>query len=271
MSCPDRTRLAAAIDGELTANAQRTLDSHLADCPECEAATAHLRALRSALPDAFDAGEDTTFWPELERRLEAHAPSRRIPFVIGGTLTAALAFAVLVVLTPAVERSEEGALLARGDPASPRSALLGADFFAHRGGPTDPGVLLAPGATVDPDTGFSFVLYNRTGSATRFMLFARDAEGELHWFYPAWRAVDAPSRAPLLDGARSVVSLPEGVTPDRLPRGRLELVALFSHEALSVLDVETALADGRPLDSLAAHHPLVTLQPLTVTVTVTER
>ncbi len=89
---------------------------------------------------------------------------------------------------------------------------------------------------------FSYVNPQAVG-ASFVMIFARDAEGRIFWFWPAWdKASDDPQSLPIAQGPDSV-ELREAVRHELQP-GDLTIVGLFTPKPLHVHEVEAAIANG---------------------------
>jgi hypothetical protein len=89
---------------------------------------------------------------------------------------------------------------------------------------------------------FSYVNPAPVG-ASFVMIFARDAEGRVFWFWPAWdKASEDPQSLPIAQGADSV-ELREAVRHELQP-GALTIVGLFTPKPLHVHEVEAAIANG---------------------------
>jgi hypothetical protein len=124
---------------------------------------------------------------------------------------------------------------------SPASGF-GFEAFAHPKSDPANGKLLQADARLAPEDGFTFTLYNRTGTAHFVMLLARDAQGQVHWFHPPYRTEkEDPASVPLA-AAPQVAQLDEGVTAENVAPGELFLYALFSDAPLHVSQVEAALS-----------------------------
>jgi hypothetical protein len=110
-----------------------------------------------------------------------------------------------------------------------------------------------------PGDGLSFQLYNRSRQEARFLLFGVDAEGAVHWFYPAYLAPGTDPTSPVLAAVPEVVSLGEGVTPDHPASGAFQVVAVFAPEELRVQRVEQLISEGS-LDALRRQYPGAEIQ-----------
>lgn len=63
-------QLSAYLDGELELHRRRRLEAHLAECPECAATLADLRAIVAAAPHYQGRQPSRDLWKDLEARLD---------------------------------------------------------------------------------------------------------------------------------------------------------------------------------------------------------
>jgi hypothetical protein len=89
---------------------------------------------------------------------------------------------------------------------------------------------------------------NTSGATLELMAFARDAAGDIHWLYPAYRdAGHNPASVAIETGARDRM-MPELVQPESPAAGAMRVVTLMLRSPLTVNDVERQLA-GRAADA----------------------
>jgi anti-sigma factor RsiW len=259
--------LAALLDGELTENAARQAHAHLAGCPACARLHAHLLSTSRALAQAGRPPADATFVAGVMERVAG--PSRHPARLWRLLPVAALAAGVGVGLWGGELREARpeapAGFTARGGPVEGLSRRVGVEVFLHPGSAAQGRRALRAGDTLAPGDGLSFVLTQRSGVALHAMLFAVDARGQVHWFYPAWVEPEDNPLALSLSSAHQVLSLPEGVTPEGLAEGPLEVVALFTPQPHTVREVEALLA-GRTPHALASLLPGSALHPLPLRV-----
>jgi len=253
-ACPTPEALAALLDGELTKNQADTVREHAQGCASCRAQEAHFQKLTSAL-SRLELPADEAFVQSVAAKL--HRPRRRSPL-----LAPALALAAALIATVWVTRSPPApsGLTPRGiaTPAGP-GRHLGFEAFVHPGSRAQARRPLREGDALSPGDGLSFLLYNRSHQESRFLLFAVDSEGTVHWFYPAYLAPGTDPTSPVLGAAPEVVSLGEGVTPDHPAAGAFQVVAVFAPEELRVQRVEQLLSEGS-LDALRRQYPDAEIQ-----------
>ncbi|HYV44466.1 MAG TPA: zf-HC2 domain-containing protein [Myxococcaceae bacterium] len=252
-ACPTPETLAALLDGELTKNQADAVREHAAGCASCRAQEAHLQKLTSAL-SRLELPADEAFVQSVAAKL--HRPSARRPIRFAApaaALAAALIAAVWVTRAPP-EPTPRGI----ANPTGP-GRHLGFEAFVHPGSRAQAKRPLHEGDSLSPGDGLSFLLYNRSHQESRFLLFAVDSEGTVHWFYPAYLAPGTDPTSPVLGAAPEVVSLSEGVTPDHPAAGAFQVVAVFAPEELRVQRVEQLLAGGS-LDALRRQYPDAEIQ-----------
>ncbi|HZN93514.1 MAG TPA: hypothetical protein VFB81_12455, partial [Myxococcales bacterium] len=196
-------------------------------------------------------------------------PRPRLGRLVAPALAAAAAVVVTVwIARPASPRLQPGSseFTARGasSPAGPSAGRhLGFEAFVHPSSRAQARRPLREGDVLTPGDGLSFMLYNRSHQEARFLLFGVDAEGSVHWFYPAYLAPGTDPTSPVLAAVPEVVSLGEGVTPDHPAAGAFQVVAVFAPEELRVQRVEQLLAEGS-LDALRQKYPGAEIQVIRV-------
>jgi len=252
-ACPPSETLVALLDGELTRNQADAVREHAAGCASCRAQEAHLTALTSTL-SRLELPADEAFVQSVAARL--HRPRRRSPLLAPALAVAAALIAAAWLARPAPRPD----FTPRGfaGPAGPQRHL-GFEAFVHPSSRAQAKRPLREGDVLAPGDGLSFLLYNRSHQESRFLLFAVDAQGAVHWFYPAYLAPGTDPTSPVLAAAPEVVSLSEGVTPDHPAAGAFEVVAVFAPEELRVQRVEQLLSEGS-LDALRRQYPGAEIQ-----------
>ena len=81
MSDPWADRLSEYLDGELQADEQEMLASHLRECPECAATLADLRRVAGRARALTDHEPATDLWPGIAARIGVTTPSAGAPVV----------------------------------------------------------------------------------------------------------------------------------------------------------------------------------------------
>lgn len=242
MTCPADHELSLHADGELTTNRAREVDAHLATCASCRARQQHLRALAGGIGAAYPAPvAEPAFTRDVVGRLAATKPARapRPRLALVGAAVA-LAGALVFFQTTTVDPGTFGARGAAEPPLAGPPSARNVGFAAHAEG----GRRLAAGDVVAPTAGFTFRVFNHSGRAVSMMLLALDAQGEVHWFYPAFLDPATNPVSRLIGADQVALDLEEGVTPDRPAPGRMTLIGLFAAEPLDVHTVEAELRAG---------------------------
>jgi hypothetical protein len=258
MTCPAPEKLAALADGEATHNEAAQLTQHVAHCAECRATQRRVLAAIDGLRQGSVVAERPGFVTEVMGRIEKGAAPRGC-----GVARYAMAMAALLVgfiaWTATRKGEEPPEFAARGGSSQAVERRLGFEVFRHA--PTAEAIGANGG--MKPGDGLSFVLYNRTGRETQFMLFAVDAKSDVHWFYPAYQSEAENPKSLPLPAAPQVLALREGVTPENPAPGEFKVVALFHEKPLEVRDVEASIERGG-LDALTAEG--ATLQTLSLII-----
>ncbi|HVE87171.1 MAG TPA: zf-HC2 domain-containing protein, partial [Myxococcales bacterium] len=206
-TCPTEETFAALLDGELTRNHAGAVREHAQGCAACRAREAHLSKVAAAL-SRLELPADEAFVQSVAGRLSRPAPRPRAP-VLPFALAAAAALAVALYVARPPSRS--GEFTARGAIAPGAGRHLGFEAYVHPRSNPQAGRLLRDGDSLAPGDGLSFVLYNRSRQESRFLLFALDSQGAVHWFYPAYLAPGTDPTSPVLAASPEVVTLSEGV------------------------------------------------------------
>lgn len=260
MTCLTAQVLGAHLDGELTQNEIQAATVHLAGCAECRQQLSQMQRAIAALPSAFASREDAGFITDVLTKLPAVERAR---FPWGGRLAlAAVAVAVLalipVIWVPSGEFTARGS--GGGSLSSQAQGARGLGFSAWVHPASTPMVRhpVASRETIHPEDGFSFELRNRTDKPVFAALLAIDSQGETHWFYPSWQTGGDPMTVQVPQ-APAVLALPEGVTPENLAAGDLQLVGVFLDQPVHISELERLLQAGG-LTNLRAHLPLATVQ-----------
>jgi hypothetical protein len=168
------------------------------------------------------------------------APRARA-LLLAGALAAAAA-AVVAVLPQAAKVDEHWAARGKAPGSSLRQAQ--AELFYVRAGKA----LAAEGAALHAGDGFLVRCANASEKQTFLAVFARDAQGEIHWLYPAYS--DARQNPHSLEIAAHAPehALDEVVEPDAPAAGPMRVFALFTDAPLSVREVEARLLGGSLAD-----------------------
>jgi len=253
--CPTEDTFAALVDGELTHNQAGAVREHAQSCAACRARESHLSRLTAAL-SRLELPADEAFVQAVAGKLNRPRPRPRM------VLPALAAAAAMVVAVLVVRPSPHPGFAARGAASSAEPSgrrRLGFEAFVHPASRAQARRPLRDGDALAPGDGLSFLLYNRSHQEARFLLFGVDAQGAVHWFYPAYLAPGTDPTSPVLAATPEVVSLGEGVTPDHPAPGAFQVVAVFAPEELRVQQVEQLLSEGS-LDALRQRYPAAEIQ-----------
>lgn len=202
---------------------------HLPACPGCRDHYDRHLQLAALDPRALSSEE------RIARGLGLSAGRRtRAGWRLAGlTVAAGLAAAVVLILPRGGHEGDCG-FAARGG-AGPG----GAELVVYR----VPARPLAPrpaGDVVAPSDELAFAYRDPIGKG-RLMIFGVDEHRHVYWYHPAWsRAEENPSGI-AISTAPGLHELPEAVT-QRLDGEELSMHALFSDQAITVRQVEAAVA-----------------------------
>jgi len=264
-ACPSDETVAALIDGELTHNDAAAVRAHVQQCAACRAREAHFARVASTLT-RLELPADDAFVASVAQRLDRKSSRPHLGRLVAPVLAAAAAVVVTVWIARPASSEPVSKFTARGapSPAGPSAGRhLGFEAFVHPSSRAQARRPLREGDVLAPGDGLSFMLYNRSRQEARFLLFGVDAEGSVHWFYPAYLAPGTDPTSPVLAAVPEVVSLSEGVTPDHPAAGTFQVVAVFAPEELRVQRVEQLLTEGS-LDALRQKYPGAEIQVIRV-------
>ncbi|HEX8700786.1 MAG TPA: zf-HC2 domain-containing protein [Myxococcaceae bacterium] len=251
--CPEPMELFQWLDGEVTTNRARQLESHVAGCPTCRQELAAQQRLISRLREPPKPPDEQDVQALMARLRAQPLPRRSLwqpAWPVG--LAAACLLGLGVVLWQSGPTRPPEPFAARGGPsASSLERHVGVELLSAG----QPPVLLRSGASVRRTTPL-FARYRNLGEAPAFLLlFAQDAAGELHWLYPAYLAPGEDPRSVALPPSEKDTAMAEAVMLDHPAPGPLRVFALVSPEPLRVLDVEQLGADVLTEAGLRARWP----------------
>jgi hypothetical protein len=258
--CPDEEQILLDELGELKVHDSRALDGHTASCPGCRQRRERLRALlvelgeaARHLPDdrgAFRARVQAAM--SAPTRPAAAAPGSPWPLRRPGWALAAAAVAlmpaVLLLRPDRVTTPTEGRFTARGPVLAPASR---ADVLLVRARK----LAEVAGQTIGPDDALAVRVGNGEDRELYLLAFGRDAAGEVHWFFPAYRDPGDDPAALRIDRQSPARVLDELVLPERPAIGPLRLATVLAPGALTVKQVERRLAAVPPGAPLAPLFP----------------
>jgi hypothetical protein len=234
--------------GASTPTSDRRLFRHMKTCTGCRD-----RYRTLALLEELEGGGAERARARLGRGLFQPATPR--PALVSAGLAVAFACAALVVsvgrMPSPFHRGGGAEFAARGGvPAfdAPQPSLA---IYRVPRDPSRPELLATAdtqraGSLVHAGESLAFSYVNPPAVGASFvMIFARDAEGRVFWFWPAWEnASDDPQSLAISQGTNSV-ELREAVRHELRP-GALTIVGLFTPHPLHVHEVEAAIANGLP-------------------------
>jgi hypothetical protein len=236
--------LAALLEGELGAPERTRLEAELAASAELRGQLSQLehicQALAAPVPelDALDLADAVRAGV---RRAAARSAERPPGWARWGACAAgALAFAGVLVVRFGLSASDPEFRAKSAAPADATARWAGVQVYRVTEGDTPERL----GEHIAASDGLLFA-YTNLGPAPfeRLMLFARGADGRIHWFYPAYERADSdPESVPIVNGGVQV-ALGEVIHHDFQP-GPLVIYAAFSRHALRVSEVEASLAQG---------------------------
>jgi hypothetical protein len=266
VACPDDDSLLRLELGELTVNDSQTLVEHITGCAGCRERRAAITRLLADIAGQVPA-------PDLEgeafvRRVMARAseispevaeprPGRSRGRLVSSAIAAALAVAAAGFLfqehAPVEIAGNDasrgtGRFVARGK--SETVSVSAEVLVVH-----DQRLLPLEGRRLNRSGALAVRVTNTSGATLGLMAFARDAAGDIHWLYPAYRdARDNPASVAIETGSRDRL-MPEVVQPEDAADGDMQVVTLMLGSPLTVNDVERQLA-GRAADAdLKARFP----------------
>jgi hypothetical protein len=221
----------AHFEGRISSATERRMRAHLGTCASCRAY--YERHLTLAAVDPQGA---RPLAERMARGLGLRAPSgaAAVDLRRAGLLLALPAVA-LVVLVAFVRRGDvdggSGSSARGGRPAGGQLLISEIDAIARARQVT---------TVVARDSGLAFA-YANLGHKRRLLVFGVDEHRNVYWFYPAWSdARDNPTAVPIVKDD-AVHELPEAVR-HHFASDRLQVFAVFTDRAMSVRDIEAAVA-----------------------------
>jgi hypothetical protein len=258
--CPDEERILLDELGELKVHDSRALAEHAAACPVCRPRRESLRIL---LRDLAEAGRELpedggAFRARLQAALSAPVPGppatasmprRRLGLAATVAAAAGLALvpAVLLLRTQRSADGPRGSFAARGPaPTATRAEVL---LVRTRK------LLEVAGQAIGPSDALAVRVGNGSDRDLYLLAFGRDAAGEVHWFFPAYRDLDSDPAAVRIDRRSPPRVLEELVLPEQPAAGPLRLATVLAPGALTVKQVERRLAAAPPDGPLSPIFP----------------
>jgi len=236
MTCIERARVDAHFAGTIAPEDERAMRAHLDTCEACRGHYRRRLVLARLDPEALGAEE------RIGRGLGLGASEGRRTLEgrlrVVAVVVAAAAALLLFLRAP---RGEDAGFAARGDLLAAPATRIAIYRVAPGGAP----LRVPDGASIRRGDELAFA-YEDGAKKPRLMIFAVDAERRVYWFHPAWSDADATPVAIPIAGDGAVHELREAIRHP-FSAGRLEIHGLFSDAALTVREVEAAVARGGPI------------------------
>jgi len=237
---PDTAALAAHLEGEVTRSERAAIEDELRDSASARRTLEQLRNLSELLAAPAPELENIDLSSRVRnavRRVPAPEPRRAgrwLAFAVGGLAACLGCVLFFARRTPDFSEFREKAASAPLITAQ-RWAGIQAFRVAEHGTPEP------LGATMTRSDGLLFSYTNLGPQPFDYlMIFASDAKGEVHWFYPAYEKADQNPASIGISHGRANVPLADLVQQD-VEGGPLSVYALFTTRPLNVRDVEAWL------------------------------
>lgn len=246
MNCPDSEKWLLSSLGELSVNEAAELLRHRRECVDCRRAARVGEQMLADLGsrESGEASADVFVSQVLQACVRAElAPlpvkkASRARAVLLVSALAAAAAAMVVMPPQAANVDEHWTARGKGPGSSLQQAQ--AELFYVRAGKA----LAAEGAALHAGDGFLVRCANASEKQTFLAVFARDAQGEIHWLYPAYSDASQNPRSIEIAAHAAEHVLDEVVEPDAPALGPMRVFALFTDAPLSVREVEARLLGG---------------------------
>ncbi|MGC4119760.1 MAG: hypothetical protein QM765_35340 [Myxococcales bacterium] len=268
MSCPSPEELFRWVDGDSGPARSAELGAHVQTCAACAAECERQRQVLARVAAPLPGAPSPGALDALMRRLD-QAPSRAPEpqrlfaawrWVFGGLGAAAAATAVALLVLARPVGPPDG-MQARGS-AVEWSRKVGVDLHVLE----RPLRKLTPGATLRPGTALTASYRNLDARDAYLLAFGIDAQGEIHWLYPAFTDPQTDPQAVALPPANLDTVLGDSVALDELPPGPLRLITLLADAPLHVSAIEGLPVASRSPEALRARWPQAALTERTVQV-----
>jgi len=260
-ACPSHLEWLSLVDGEATENRAGELRTHASGCSQCAQELEKQRQLMRdlAAPVPVSAGAVAAVMRRLEN---GRSPARRFGWhgwtLAGGALAVAAAAAFLIV--PATG-THEGLFSARGHRV-PWTQKVGAEVWAIDGPNLHSPHKLEAGSVLSPATAIVASYHNIDAAAAYLLVFAIDAQGEIHWAYPGFENPKTDPEAVRLEPLQIKKVLPDSVMLDELPAGPVEFVTFIAREPLHVSNIESLPMLERSVANLRGRFPTARIESL---------
>ncbi|HEY3595158.1 MAG TPA: hypothetical protein VGL13_14835 [Polyangiaceae bacterium] len=230
-------RIDAHFARAISPSEEKTMRGHLPACEPCRQYYQRHLLLEELEPDGGDA----------QSRIAAGLglPTSRAssPFAYAFAAVAALALIALVPLLGwlfsgkgASHDADPAVFAARGAPSTAAAPHL----LVYRMTRNRPAELVDSTVAASDELAFA---YTNAESFERLLVFGVDEHQHVYWYYPAWSSEgENPVAVPILPGPE-VHELGEAVS-QHLDGHRLRITAVFTHDTVSVKEVEAKLHTG---------------------------
>lgn len=235
VTCPGVDELLRMLDGEVAERRAATLRLHVESCPACGGELRRGQRLLNRIAAPLE-GTRPADVEGVMRRLGSRPPPRPAPprwAVATAALSALAACLLAFVLLPG--RGEEGFQARGAVTAEEWTHQVGVNFYAVEPKPRR----LERSTPVSRDTPLLGVYRNLDTTGPVYLLaFAVDAQGTVHWLYPAYTEATQDPASVLLPTRHEDTPLSETVVLDTPAQGPARLVTVLSREPLHVSDIE---------------------------------
>ena len=282
----ESSELMLFADGEVTPSRSSEIQDHIASCNQCRTVFNAHQHIMESLGDHDPELDDIDLVPGIWQAIEEGKPMneqkpeqanviRPDPKVwmrrwtLAAGVIAAMWLAV-VYLPKAQFALDDPEFQTRssGTPGTTATALVGISAYQL----TPDGRPVYLGKTISASSGLLFSYANRSKTPySHLMIFAVDAKGESHWYYPAYLNENTNPTSIPITASETGVELRE-VIQHNLASGPLTLYGLFSNTPIDVKTIEAHVtvnvqgATWKPGTTLALPLDDISLQVVTTTV-----
>jgi hypothetical protein len=239
-NCPSESELVRFVDADLSPERLARVEQHLELCGACAKQVTGLSELVSDVvaevpQPGWDVGEHVD---AVMKRLDAPALRSTNGQLAwwGGALAVAAAAALFVTTGGPDVDAPQGELVARGAAAaSSLSRDVGVQVYA-RDAALRP---LGSASVIGQRTALTAGLRNLGNQPAYLLLFAVDANHDVHWLAPEFTVASSDPAAVTIAPATAEQLLPSSVVFDDLAAGSLRVVAVITAEPTRVSEVES--------------------------------
>ena len=265
--CPTETELLAFADADLSPEQLQRVEQHLEVCSSCARQVVALSRLVEDIaaplaPAEQDLSEHVAaVMKRLDEPVKAPAGRAATYGVLAVAVLAAAAALLFVRGRPSDEH--QGQLAARGGISEPAlSRDVGVQLYTQ----TPELRALGAGSKIQAQSSLTAGLRNTGRTPVYLLLFAVDAQHEVHWIAPEFTVPGSNPRAVSVAPQAEERLLPTAAVFDDLAPGPLRLIALLSTEPSSVADVESLTPEQLSSHGLTARFPRAEVRELAVEV-----